>query len=182
MNEKQEEWVLLQRAQDKDEEALELVLERYKPLMKSLANKYFIRGADRDDIIQEASIALYRSILTFDLNSEVPFSAYAKQNATRAVIDAIRRAETHKNAMLSNSLPLVEGFEIEYFTTEAEWESGEANEEMHTLLEKKLSKLEREVMYKRLLGLSYREISSHLEISEKAVDNALQRIKRKLFT
>lgn len=174
-------------AKNGDEEALERLLARYKPLMRSLAARYFIRGGDHDDVVQEAMIGLFKAVQSFDPGEGARFAAVAARRSEQAIIDAVRKAEAKKNSILNESVSL----ENYVPSTGDEWLGGaepepRAEESETNLaralegLELKLSPLELNVLKMRLKDKSYREIAETLEVSTKAVDNALQRIRLKL--
>lgn len=170
-------------AQNGDEDALERLLERYKPLVRKLAQRYFIRGADRDDVIQEAMIGLFKAVHSFNRDQGYPFAALAKKSCEMSIIDAVRRADTQKNSFLNDSLSL-----DEYQLTNdqlmdeqgSEAEQGLNEESVVEEWRKLLSKREFQILQKRLQGRSYKEIAEELQITTKSVDNALQRIRRKI--
>lgn len=185
--EKVSDEVLAARAKAGDEEALEKLLERYKPLMRSLAGRYFIRGGDHNDVIQEAMIGLFKAVQTYDPEAGLLFRVAAAKSSEQAIIDAVRKAETKKNRLLNDSLSLDEypqsGAETLKMPPEAEQKTLHAEEDARTLAEIKdrLSAYEYEIMLLRLEGLSYQEIADKLHLNNaKSVDNALQRVRRKL--
>lgn len=175
---KEEDLILL--AKSGDEEAIEKILEQYKPMTKALAKKYFIRGTDYEDVLQEASIALFRSILSYDSAQGISFGAYAKLTAERAIIDQIRKAEAQKNLILTDAEPFDQEVDLESNYNTAFITDYEMNL-LEDKLNRKLSDLEWQVLYERAQGFSYAEISRKFNISTKAVDNALQRIKKKIL-
>lgn len=173
-------------AKSGDEEALEYLLERYKPLMRSLSLRYFIRGADRDDVVQEAMIALFKTVQNYDPDEGFSFAAAAARRSEQAVIDAIRKAEAKKNKILNDSVSLenYEPGQDELGRLAAAFEFPERNAaelaEKLKQIQKLLSPMEYEVFFRRLKGLSYQEIAADLGSDTKAVDNALQRIRNKM--
>lgn len=186
--------ILVRQANAGDEEALEELLNRYKPLMRSLANRYYIRGGDHDDVIQEAMIGLFKAVRNFRPEAGLSFAAAASRLSEQSIIDAVRKAEAKKNSILNDSLSL------DYYYPNAEEAAGRAPDlplpaqksdmeadleaESAMTLEKvksQLSEHEYEIMLLRLEGLSYRAIAAKLDLENtKSVDNALQRIRRKL--
>ncbi len=180
------------KARAGDEDALECLLERYKPLMRSLAGRYYIRGADNDDVIQEAMIGLFKAVQSYDPASGLSFSAVVSRRSEQEIIDAIRKAEAGKHSILNDSLSLEhyypkseeEAMRLSGTAQKPARSTTEAEEEiLQTLrsLKEKLSDLEYKILRLRLKGLSYREIAERLELkNSKSVDNALQRVRRKL--
>lgn len=173
------------KAKAGDEEALEILLERYKPLVRKLAGKYFIRGADRDDVIQEAMIGLFKAARSYDPESGFRFAALAAISSERSIIDAVRKAETKKNSLLNDSLPLEEfalsSEEAAGVSSDLDISGKQVSDEylVQGLLEI-LSAQELTIMRLRVKGLSYKDIAGQLQISTKSVDNTLQRIRAKL--
>ncbi len=165
-------------AQNGDEEALEILLERYKPLARKLAQRYFIRGGDPDDVIQEAMIGLFKAVQSFDGAGVYPFAALAQKSCERSIIDAVRRADTEKNSFLNDSVPLDEQALADLFPEEEEMEA--TVEVLLAKWKEHLSEREFRILELRLQGLSYKEIALRLAVSPKSVDNALQRIRKKL--
>lgn len=169
---------LVIQAKDGNETALETLLERYKPLILSQAAKYFIKGADRDDVIQEAMIGMFKAVQSFNPNHKIAFAAVAKRSVDSTLIDAIRKAETLKNMPLNNSLPLDEHSSL----LEEKIDRALPEDTMMSIevdLPVKLSALEREILTLRLQDYSYQEIAKRLELTVKSVDNAIQRIRTK---
>ncbi len=175
----QSDEALVQLSRDGLEEALEILLDRYKPLAKSLASRFFIQGADRDDAVQEAMIGLFKAVRTFDPTRQIPFAALAKVSCERTLIDAVRKADTGRNRLLNESVPL-ESDVPESVPDENAVSSSVTARDLLDELAGNLSEREHEVLRYRLQNKSYREIAELCKISPKSVDNALQRIRLKL--
>ncbi len=90
----------------KDEKAIDELILKYKNLVKSIVRKYFLVGADMDDLMQEGMIGLYKAILSFDSNANYKFESYAKVCISRQVYNAIKQANSKKNQALNTSLYL----------------------------------------------------------------------------
>ncbi len=174
---------LIKLAKTGDDIYLEILLERYKPLVLSLANRYFIRGQDRDDVIQEAMIALFKAIQAFDTEKQTSFAAFVKTTTQNHMIDSIRKSEAKNNRVLSDAVSIEN---MNFFIEDEQSEDfGIYEEELQDLLSNEefksnFSDLEWQVLNLRLIKLSYNDIGKELDVKEKVVDNALQRIKQKL--
>lgn len=183
-------------AQKGDVEATEYILNKYKGLIKARAHAYFLIGADREDIIQEGMIGLYKAIRDFREDKQSSFSAFADLCATRQIVTAIKTATRLKHIPLNNYVslnkPVYEDesektlidFVAETIVSDPEEIIINDEDYRYTSNEifKCLSKFEKNVLSLYLDGKSYQEISSVLERTPKSIDNALQRIKRKLET
>lgn len=174
---------LIELAKLGEDKYLEILLERYKPLVLSLANRYFIRGQDRDDVIQEAMIALFKSIQAFDVEKQTSFAAFVKTTTQNHLIDSIRKSEAKNNRVLNDAVSIEN---MKFFIEDEQTEDfGIHEEELQDLLSNEsfksnFSDLEWQVLNLRLFKLSYNDIAKELDVKEKVVDNALQRIKQKL--
>lgn len=174
---------LIELAKLGEDKYLEILLERYKPLVLSLANRYFIRGQDRDDVIQEAMIALFKSIQAFDVEKQTSFAAFVKTTTQNHLIDSIRKSEAKNNRVLNDAVSIEN---MKFFIEDEQTEDfGIHEEELQDLLNSEsfksiFSDLEWQVLNLRLFKLSYNDIAKELDVKEKVVDNALQRIKHKL--
>lgn len=174
---------LIELAKLGEDKYLEILLERYKPLVLSLANRYFIRGQDRDDVIQEAMIALFKSIQAFDVEKQTSFAAFVKTTTQNHLIDSIRKSEAKNNRVLNDAVSIEN---MKFFIEDEQTEDfGIHEEELQDLLSNEsfksnFSDLEWQVLNLRLFKLSYNDIAKKLDVKEKVVDNALQRIKQKL--
>ena len=182
-------------ARDGDEAALEVLLNKYKNFVRSKARSYFLIGADHEDIVQEGMIGLFKSIRDFREDKLASFRAFAELCITRQIITAIKTATRQKhiplNSYVSLNKPIYDEESdrtlLDVVVTEGELANPEElliNREDMSLIESQiaqsLSPLERQVLAKYLEGKSYQEISQEMDCQIKSVDNALQRVKRKL--
>ena len=187
-----EELALL--AQQGDDAALEYLLNKYKNFVRSKARSYFLIGADHEDIVQEGMIGLYKAIRDFKPEKLSSFRAFAELCITRQIITAINTATRQKhiplNSYVSLNKPIYDD-ESDRTLLDVITEGRVANpedmlisQEDVGLIEDKigqmLSSLEREVLSAYLDGKSYQEIAQELDRHVKSIDNALQRVKRKL--
>ena len=187
-----EELALL--AQQGDDAALEYLLNKYKNFVRSKARSYFLIGADHEDIVQEGMIGLYKAIRDFKPEKLSSFRAFAELCITRQIITAIKTATRQKhiplNSYVSLNKPIYDD-ESDRTLLDVITEGRVANpedmlisQEDVGLIEDKigqmLSSLEREVLSAYLDGKSYQEIAQERDRHVKSIDNALQRVKRKL--
>jgi RNA polymerase sporulation-specific sigma factor len=174
--------------------ALEYLINKYKSFVRAKARTYFLIGADREDIIQEGMIGLYKAIRDFREDKLSSFRAFAELCITRQIITAIKTATRQKHIPLNSYVSLNKPiFDEESDRTLMDIISEESisdpeemiiNREEFTGIEVKmgeiLSSLEWEVLSLYLQGKSYQEIAEELDRHVKSIDNALQRVKRKL--
>ena len=181
-------------AQNNDGQALVYLLDEYKNFVRSKARSYFLVGADHEDIVQEGMIGLYKAIRDFRPDKQSSFHAVAELCVKRQIITAIKTATRQKhyplNSYVSLNRPM---FEEESDRTLLDVLEGRitnpedlyiSQEEMRNIqkqLDELLSDLEKEVLSAFLDGKSYQEIAEHLHRHVKSIDNALQRVKRKLL-
>ena len=179
-----------------DDDALESLLQRYRNFVRMKARSYFLVGADREDVVQEGMIGLYKAIRDYSLEREASFRGFAELCITRQIITAIKTATRQKHAPLNSYvslyLPAYSDDEpdheiVEQFVSDAvdPAESVVSSQELAVLEEyfgEILSDLEAEVLQRYIEGQSYQEIAEELDRHVKSIDNALQRIKRKLDT
>ena len=179
-----------------DRRATEFILAKYKNLVKSRAKAYFLAGADRDDIVQEGMIGLFKAVRDFDVTKQASFRWFAELCVKRQIITAVKSSTRQKhmplNSYVSLSEPLYEeASERELVEMIAQRDVVDP-EEMFLRREKaeyigaeirdRLSSLEKTVLSLYMNGMNYQEIAVELDRTPKSIDNALQRIKRKLDT
>jgi RNA polymerase sporulation-specific sigma factor len=192
-DEKLDEEVVLE-AKNGNVRAQEYLISKYENFVKSKAKSYFLIGADKEDIYQEGMIGLYKAIRDFKPDKLTSFKAFAELCVTRQIITAIKTATRQKhiplNTYVSLNKPIYEeesdrtlldvlaGFRIT--DPEELVISQEQMEHIEGEISKVLSDLELEVLTSYLDGKSYQEIACDLDRHAKSIDNALQRVKRKL--
>ena len=182
-------------AQETDGPALEYLLNKYKNFVRTKARSYFLIGADHEDIVQEGMIGLYKAIRDYKAERLSSFRAFAELCVTRQIITAIKTATRQKhiplNSYISLNKPIYEE-DSDRTLLDVITEEGMSNpEEMIidredlSLIEGKigqmLSDLEKDVLVRYMEGKSYVEIADEMHRHVKSIDNALQRIKRKLL-
>jgi RNA polymerase sporulation-specific sigma factor len=177
-----------------DSDALDYLITKYRNFVRAKARSYFLIGADREDIVQEGMIGLYKSIRDFREDKLTSFKAFAELCITRQIITAIKTATRQKHIPLNSYVSLDKPiYDEESDRTLLDVISGAKvmnpeeliiNQEEFDDIELKmgelLSDLERKVLALYLDGRSYQEISEELNRHVKSIDNALQRVKRKL--
>lgn len=181
-------------AREGDDSALEYLINKYRNFVRAKARSYFLIGADREDIIQEGMIGLYKAIRDFRMDKLSSFRAFAELCITRQIITAIKTATRQKHIPLNSYVSLNKPiYDEDSDRTLLDVISGSkitdpeeliiSREEFDDIEEKMgeiLSSLEWKVLMSYLEGKSYQEIAEDLKRHVKSIDNALQRVKRKL--
>ena len=181
-------------AQQGDADASEYLLNKYKNFVRSKARSYFLVGADHEDIVQEGMIGLFKAIRDFRPDKLTSFRAFAELCVTRQIITAIKTATRQKhiplNSYVSLNKPIYEEesdrtlmdvlSEVQMAGPEELLISQEDYSSVENRISEVLSDLEMEVLNSYLEGKSYQEIAQDLGRHVKSIDNALQRVKRKL--
>lgn len=186
---------LLASARGGSDEALGVLLNRYRAFARAKARSYFLVGGEHEDIVQEGMIGLYKAIRDYDPGHATSFRSFAELCVTRQIITAVKTATRQKHVPLNNYISFnrpVAGDEDgercvadvlpgQFHSDPAEIViSGERMRGLQAHIEKALSDLEAEVLRLYVSGKSYVEIAAVLQRHVKSIDNALQRIKRKL--
>lgn len=175
-------------------EAQEYLINKYKNFVKAKAKSYFLIGADKEDIYQEGMIGLYKAIRDFKPDKLSSFKAFAELCVTRQIITAIKTATRQKhiplNTYISLNKPIYDEESdrtlldilsaVKVSDPEELVISREEVGKIENEIEDALSELELEVLNSYLQGKSYQEIACDLDRHSKSIDNALQRVKRKL--
>ena len=178
-----------------DEQALTYLLEKYKDLVNVKVGKYFMAGAERDDILQEGMIGLFKAIKTFNCEKQNTFKSFANLCVERQLITAIKTSNRQKHIPLNSylslnisaydkndddSVELIDTFNSK--TIEDPLETimkKEYYEEIRETINSSLSKFEKQVLERFVKGDSYLTIAEKLDSPVKSVDNAIQRIRKK---
>jgi len=174
--------------------AQEFLISKYENFVKAKSKSYFLIGADKEDIYQEGMIGLYKAIRDFNPEKLTSFKAFAELCITRQIITAIKTATRQKhiplNTYVSLNKPIYEEesdrtlidvlSELKITDPEELIIGKEQIKYIENEMSKVLSDLEMEVLQSYLDGKSYQEIASDLDRQAKSIDNALQRVKRKL--
>ncbi|MFI3174879.1 MAG: RNA polymerase sporulation sigma factor SigH [Bacillota bacterium] len=189
---KDEEVVVL--AQNGEQAAEAYLLQKFKPLVKAKSRPYFLVGADNEDVLQEGMIGLYKAVRDFKLDKHTSFFSFAELCIKRQMITAVKAATRQKHQVLNQSIslnkPIFQGEseedymdllqESDFFNPEALLIGQERKFFLEAQLQKVLSPFEVRVLSLYLQGGSYHEIAKIMKKPEKSVDNALQRVKKKL--
>ena len=186
---------IIAKIKDGDEKALTYLLEKYKELVNMKVGKYFLIGAEREDIVQEGMIGLYKAIKNFNEDKQNSFKSFANICIERQLITAIKTSNRQKhmplNSYLSlnnaaydkneeNSVELIDTFDGKNVEDPLETiMKKEYYENVQTEIEKNLSKFEKQVLDRFIKGESYNVIAKKLDTQVKSVDNAIQRIRKK---
>ena len=187
-----EELLSLHRAGDARAE--DTLYARYKQIVRSKARTYFLIGADREDIIQEGMIGLYKAVVDYQFDKNASFRSFAELCITRQIISAIKAATRKKHVPLNtyisfnrpayeseNERPLIDVLTSTRISDPEEVLIGRENyAAVADSIEHSLSRLERDTLGLYLYGYSYQQIADHLQVTSKSVDNAIQRVKKKL--
>ncbi|MCR4783641.1 MAG: RNA polymerase sporulation sigma factor SigH [bacterium] len=193
LDERQDEEVV-KLAKDGDEFATEYLITKYKNFVRVKAKSYFLVGADREDIIQEGMIGLYKSIRDYRADKLSSFRAFAELCITRQIITAIKTATRQKHIPLNSYVSLNKPIYDEdsdrtmldvlssskVSDPEEVFISTELSSDLRQKIKKNLSELESQVLQSYLDGKSYQEMAKELNRHVKSIDNALQRVKRKI--
>ncbi|BDU51163.1 sigma-70 family RNA polymerase sigma factor [Haliovirga abyssi] len=179
---------LIEEAKSGNEDAVNEIFTEYKDFVYIKSKNYFLIGADHEDLIQEGMIGLLKAIRGYDSNKLASFKTFASICIKRQLISAIKSSNTKKNKALNkvvndyvddnyDSSKYLESYII--YNPEEIYISREQIEGLKSYLKKNLSKFEYNVFKKMMCGESYTEIAETMDKKTKAIDNAMQRIKRK---
>ena len=190
------EMLLIAAARNGDEKAMDSIIRRYEGFVRLKASSYFLAGGDSHDLIQEGLVGLFKAVRDFRSDKDTSFRSFAELCITRQIITAIKTATRHKHAPLNSYVSFSHtpaGQESEVDCTLGDALPGPSvddpascvisTEELQSLLDclgTALSSLESQVLTCYLEGRSYEEIGELLGCDPKTVDNALQRVKRKV--
>lgn len=187
---------LIVRLRDGEEKITDYIMDKYKNLVKSKAKSMYILGADREDLIQEGMIGLFKAIRDYDIGRDASFFTFADLCVSRQMYTAVQAAGRKKHSPLNTYISL--------YSNPPEKEGGEEGELVNSLIskadlnpedllidkenveliektiEKELSSFEKQVLDLYLTGMGYQQIARVLGKDDKSTDNALQRIKTKL--
>jgi RNA polymerase sporulation-specific sigma factor len=192
-----EDLQLVIRARNGDTRSMDVLIRRYTGFVRLKASSYFLAGGDSEDLIQEGLIGLYKAVRDFRSDKETSFRSFAELCITRQIITAIKTATRFKHAPLNTYVSFSQtpaGQESEGDCTLGDALPGPSvdepsicvisTEELQSLvfcLGTGLSKLEADALRLYLEGSSYEEMAAELGVDTKTIDNALQRVKRKIL-
>jgi len=190
---------LVKMAQMGNEEALEKLINNYSGLINYICQGYFLRDGDKQDLIQEATIGLLEAIKSYNFMAKVKFRNFAFICIKREIDSAVSKSNRKKRQILNNAISIYSNGDKDvnlwgcsfcvgesFLKTEKNVPENiilekEGLRELRLFLQRELTKLEQKVLDLRLQGFSYKEITHILEIQTKAVDNAVQRIRKKVM-
>ena len=188
-----EESEALSAAAAGNHDAVESLMIRYKPLVRARARSYHLAGADHEDLVQEVMIGLFKAIRDFRSVMGTPFASFADLCVTRQIQSAVKSAARKKHLPLNTYLSLNAGTtesgeeravpdlrESESREPERQFIRREEARQITLVLDKDLSPLERQVIGLYMSGIHYQDIARRMNRSAKSIDNALQRIRRKM--
>lgn len=195
--EKMSENDIINLAQNKEDSAMEYLLEKYKPLVRQKTRKLFLIDGDKDDLIQEGMIGLFKAVRDYQVGKDAAFRTFADLCISRQLYSAIKKSNRLKNQPLNSYISIysdefndadelvgdrtvISSGSDNIANPEAIVIDRESAVDMQNQMFDKLSKMEREVLKRYLDGMTYQEIAADMEKSPKSIDNALQRIKGKI--
>ena len=178
---------LATRARQGDAAAETLLLEKYKPLVRSRARELFLAGGDREDLIQEGMLGLLKAVRSYDPKREASFGTYARVVVSRQIYSALAAAQRQKHQALNQSVSMEEIEEQQDRLALGTSDSPEAilldlenARELREMIFAALSPMEKKVLALYLEGYDYLQIAARMERPVKSIDNALQRIRGKV--
>lgn len=184
--------VLVEKAQNNDSVAMTCILERYKGLVKMQARGFFLSGGDIDDLIQEGMIGLHKAVLDYSNKKGASFKSFALICIRRQIIDAIKQDGRKKNLPLNNytsiNVAYSDGEESSFvYSLEAEGSNPEdiylekeANDSFMSKVKEILSPSDYQILEYYLAAYSYGDIAKKVDKTVKQIDNAIQRIKKRI--
>jgi len=184
---------LAEFAKNGDKDALECLLKRYKDLVDMKVSRYFIIGAEKEDIVQEGMIGLYKAVKCFNPEKESSFKSFANMCIERQLITAIKTSNRQKHMPLNssislnanaydddNDMELMEKLELQVLEDPLDTiTKKEYYKNIETRIDQTLSDFEKQVLTRYARGESYIRIAEKLDAPVKSVDNAIQRIRKK---
>ncbi len=189
------EFDIVKLAQTGDNDAVTELIERYKTVVKVKSRAFYLVGGEQEDLLQEGLIGLMKAIKNFDQSKDVKFSTFVNLCVTRQMMTAIKIANRDKNSILNNAYSLNK---ISHTVNDEEYElldmvidnsilspediyiSEEGVKRIMGIIEENLSTFEKDVLSHYLDGENYVDIAEIFGKDKKAIDNALQRIRKKL--
>lgn len=186
---------LILRLRDGDTRIIEYIIEKYKDLVRKKSKSMYILGADHEDLLQEGMIGLFKAVRDYDAGRDASFRTFAELCVARQIYTAVQSAGRKKHSFLNFYVSLYgnqenNGEEYPELIQElVAWDAKnpeelmidqENLESLERVIEQELSSFEKQVLELCLTGMSYTEIARVLGRTEKATDNALQRIKTKI--
>jgi len=188
-----EEDMVIKQAQSGDNQAVEILINSNMDIVYAKARYFFIKGLDREDVIQEGLVGLYKAIRDYREDRAASFRGFAQLCIHRQLVSAIKRANRQKHIPLNSSTSIDKCIDFgegsRSYTEilpnndknlEDKYIYQEQLKKLFGFLDEQLTELEKEVFMQYLENRSYQEISTNLEVNIKTVDNALQRARKKI--
>ena len=172
-----------------DKNAMDFLLEKHRGLVRAIAREFFLFGGDTDDVMQEGMIGLFKAVRDFDIEKSVSFLFFARLCIKRQIMSAVTAANRQKNIPLNTALSFHAADDVSLIgdlsdeglgNPEAILIEKEKSSVFNEAILSNLSRFEQKVLSLYLEGKTYIEISEELDKEPKSIDNAIQRIKRKL--
>lgn len=193
-DQKQGEEEIIEQAKNGNKLAIEYLINKNMDIVYAKAKYFFIKGLDKEDVIQEGMLGLFKAIRDYQTDREASFRGFSQLCVHRQLISAIKRANRQKHQPLNNSTSINKTYDYDNESgrsfseilpdkkkkLEDQFVYKEIIDLVFKEIEKDLTKLEKEVFYEYLDDRSYKEISEKLDINIKTVDNALQRARKKI--
>ncbi len=183
---------LIARLRDGEADIMDYIMNKYKDLVKAKAGSMYILGADREDLIQEGMIRLFKAIRDYDFGRDAGFKTFADLCISRQIYSAIQASNRKKHSPLNSYISLYASDENEDVSLEQVLESTRDKDPAEMIIDQEnaarieefmdnnLSEFERAVIELHMTGMGYVEIAGILGRDEKSTDNALQRTKNKI--
>ena len=182
---------LLIKIRSGDDEAMEYLMEKYRGLVRTEARKFFLTGGDEEDLIQEGMIGLFKAVRSYQEERDVAFSTFATICVRRQIYSTVTASNRKKHGPLNNYISIFGSFTEENGKLNEVLEDSLENPEelllrkekirnYYDIINEKLSDYEKQVMEHYLNGDDYTQIAKKLGRTDKSIDNAIQRIRRKL--
>ena len=180
---------LIDKYKKGDNKAIEIILDRYKWLVKSVARSLFLSGGDNEDLIQEGMLGLVKAVVSF--NGKSPFKSYAYLCVKNNILSAIKVSNAKKNIPLNTYVSFTSFVDENIddcnkplslnFNPEIDYINKESVEELNLSIKEILSEFEYNVLKKYLSGSSFSELTIEFNKNQKSIENALHRIRKKIY-
>ncbi len=177
--------------EEKDDGAMDYLIKKYMGVVKKESRTLYIIGAENEDIIQEGMIGLFKAVRDFDPSKGASFSTFANLCVKRQLITAVKQSNRKKHSPLNSYVSFYstdddESYLVDELAADKNTEpermmlGKDQSEKINEYIDRYLSKYEKSVLSEYLSGISYEEIAEHLSKTPKSIDNAVQRIRKKL--
>lgn len=166
----------------KNEDAINELIIRYKPVVEAIAAKYINSPLEKEDLVQEGMIGLLAAINSYKKEKGASFGTYARRCINNSIQSALKKVSRLKDIPQSSLVSLEEDYfdDVVHLSAEDEYLAKESVSTLNSVLYEELSSFENEVLRLYIMGCKYNEIAEKLDRNTKAIDNAIQRIRKKL--